>query len=76
MILIQCYPWFVFLYICINWNVWISVKRYDYIVNGEAMKEIVEYVQEEHTFAEYQTVSINCISISMYLLTKVIEKKT
>lgn len=35
-----------------------SVKRYDYIVNGEALKEIQEYVKYEHTFAEYQQVSI------------------
>ncbi|XP_063405511.1 dynein axonemal heavy chain 12-like isoform X3 [Mytilus trossulus] len=30
------------------------VKRYDYIVNGEALAEIREYVKEEHSFAEYQ----------------------
>ena len=34
------------------------VKRYDYIVNGEALKEIQEYVKYEHTFAEYQKVSV------------------
>ncbi|XP_069101059.1 dynein axonemal heavy chain 12-like isoform X1 [Argopecten irradians] len=30
------------------------VQRYDYIVNGEALAEIHEYVKHEHTFAEYQ----------------------
>eukprot|EP00105_Crassostrea_gigas_P043640 XP_019927788.1 PREDICTED: dynein heavy chain 12, axonemal isoform X3 [Crassostrea gigas] len=30
------------------------VKRYDYIVNGEALKEIQDYIKYDHTFAEYQ----------------------
>lgn len=34
-----------------------SVKRYDYIVNGEALKEIQDYIKYDHTFAEYQKVS-------------------
>lgn len=29
------------------------VDRYDYIVNGEALKEIHAYMEQEHTFAEY-----------------------
>ena len=35
----------------------ISVDRYDYVVNGEALKEIHEYMEVEHTFAEYTEVS-------------------
>ncbi|PVD24358.1 hypothetical protein C0Q70_14839 [Pomacea canaliculata] len=31
------------------------IDRYDYIVNGEALKEIHSYMEEEHTFAEYTT---------------------
>ena len=34
----------------------ISVDRYDYVVNGEALKEIHEYMEVEHTFAEYTEV--------------------
>ena len=33
-----------------------SVDRYDYIVNGEALKEIHEYMEVEHTFSEYTEV--------------------
>ncbi|GFS01672.1 dynein heavy chain 12, axonemal-like [Elysia marginata] len=29
------------------------VERYDYIINGEALDEIKEYMKEEHTFAEF-----------------------
>ena len=34
-----------------------AVDRYDYIINGEALKEIHAYMEHEHTFAEYTTVS-------------------
>ena len=40
------------------YSLFFPVKRYDYIVNGEALKEIQEYVKYEHTFAEYQKVSV------------------
>lgn len=43
-----------------------AVKRYDYIVNGEALAEIKEYVKEEHTFAEYQEVSYRILSYIVY----------
>jgi hypothetical protein len=42
-----------------------SVQRYDYIVNGEAMKEIQEYIKYEHTFAEYQQVSNTSLNMAM-----------
>ncbi|GFO33725.1 dynein heavy chain 12, axonemal-like, partial [Plakobranchus ocellatus] len=29
------------------------IERYDYIINGEALAEIREYMKEEHTFAEF-----------------------
>lgn len=36
----------------------VSVDRYDYIVNGEALKEIHAYMEEEHKFADYTVVSM------------------
>lgn len=47
-----------------------SVKRYDYIVNGEALAEIKEYVKEEHTFAEYQEVNYRILSYIVYTFVK------
>ena len=47
-----------------------SVKRYDYIVNGEALAEIKEYVKEEHTFAEYQEVNYHIMSYIVYTFVK------
>ncbi|CAL1542211.1 unnamed protein product, partial [Lymnaea stagnalis] len=29
------------------------MERYNYIVNGEALAEIKEYMKDKHTFAEY-----------------------
>ena len=34
-----------------------SVDRYDYVVNGEALKEIHQYMEVEHTFSEYTEVT-------------------
>ena len=39
-------------------NVFFPVDRYDYIVNGEALREIHAYMEEEHTFADYTVVSM------------------
>ena len=33
-----------------------SVERYDYIINGEALGSIKEYMKEEHTFADFTVV--------------------
>jgi hypothetical protein len=49
-----------------SYNDIFSVKRYDYIVNGEALAEIKEYVKEEHTFAEYQEVNYHIMSYIVY----------
>ena len=35
------------------------VDRYDYIVNGEALKEIHAYMEEEHKFSDYTVVSMD-----------------
>ena len=35
-----------------------TVEKYNWIVNGDAQKQIEQYMTEEHTFEEYCTVSM------------------
>ena len=36
-----------------NFSVSIAVKKYDWVVNGEARKQIDEFMSQEHSFEEY-----------------------
>ena len=36
-----------------NFSISIAVKKYDWVVNGEARKQIDEFMSQEHSFEEY-----------------------